>query len=1084
MKKILPLILLSIIAVGCSALDAPENTPTQELTATSLRCEYRPMPLGIDVTSPRLSWILQSSARNEKQTAYQVMVASDIALLNNNTPDMWDTDKVVSDETICVAYAGKQLKSDTTYFWKVRVWDKDDIPSQWSPVSKWSMGLLKPNDLKAEWIGYDIKETPVPQPDIISHAKWIWSDSEADEGAPPATVYFRKSIDLPSDIIIKKAACYFTADDFVELHINDTLLRRFRNKKVLYEVPFIDYLKPGKNTFAFRAVNEGETDSSAGFIAAIIIETTDGKTIDFATDDTWLISSDEQPDWRTTEYDDSAWSKASEIGKFGIDPWQQTQPCERLLPPARYFRKDFTTENKKIKRACLYSTALGIYQCFVNGQRVTNDYLAPGWTDYRTRVYYRAYDVTDRLQSGQNTIGGILADGWYAGYVGGGLRRNHYGHKNRFLSQLNIEYEDGTRQVIATGKDWKASTGPIFYADLLQGEGYDARMEMPGWDTPNFDDSAWHSVIVADTEVDPKIQAAVTEPVTVFSTIKPVSITEPQKGKYVFNMGQNYAGIVQLKVNGNKGQKIEIRHAERLNPNGTIYTTNLRTAAATDVYICKGDDKPEIWQPHLTQHGFQYVELTGLDKKPDLDAVTGLVLTSDTPVVGSFECSNQMVNQLYSNIVWTQRMNFIDLPTDCPQRDERYGWTGDAQVYINTACYNTDVQSFFTKWLTDLTDAQRDDGQFPRYAPLKTKPTDGGPAWSDAGVICPWTIYKMYGDTRILSTHYDAMKKYIEFNRKRCTDDFLPPEKFDCFGDWLNIDDETPKEIIFMAYFAHSTNLFSKIADVLGKKDDADFYHALFENLKRSFAKAYIDSDGKIKGDTQAAYVLAIAYDLLDEPHQKLAAAHLVRRVNECDVHLSTGFIGTKDLMLALAKIDRNDLAYRLLYNDTFPSWGFTIKHGATSIWERWNGWTPENGFGDPGMNSFAHYSFGAVAQWMFENIGGIQSDGPAFKNIIIHPQPDNNMTWAKTSYNSIQGLIVSNWSIDNATLTLNVTIPPNTEAIVFVPSNGENIAQDSPDMSQITEGVTFVERKADTVVYKITSGTYQFKTPWTPSND
>lgn len=1081
MRRIIHLIMFNtglFVYTGCLA---PLNPASHQLSPALLRCEYRTDPLGIDILSPRLSWLLQSDQRGQLQTAYQIYVASDPQLLQDNHPDMWDSGKVQSDETAAIVYAGKPLASDSVYFWKVRVWDKNDNPSPWSLPAKWSMGLLHQEDWQAEWIGYDIEDKPIPAPDVVNRAKWIWAESDASISARPGTCYFRKSFELPQDWVVSKAVCFYTADDFVELHVNGKLLRRFRNKKVIYEVSIIDYLKEGKNILAFQADNEGSNASSAGFLAAVRIESTDGRIAEFATDGAWLISMKEHPGWKMLDYDDAGWSRAAEIGPLGIAPWEQTRPMKRLLPPARYFRREFTTKNKKIKRAALYATALGIYQCFINGQRVTDDYLSPGWTDYRKRVYYRTYDVTRQLRTGSNAIGGILADGWYAGYVGGGLNRNHYGCKTRFRSQLSIQYEDGTTQIIATGQDWKASTGPILYADLLQGEAYDARREMPGWNMPDFDDSAWQPVIVGDTEVNPKILAAVTEPVTVFSSIKPVSVTEPVAGKYVFDMGQNFAGIVCLRIHGYPGQRIQVRHAERLNPDGTIYTTNLRTAAATDVYICRGGEKTEVWQPHFTQHGFQYVEITGLGKKPDLDTVVGLVLTSKTPVTGNFECSDAMVNQLYSNIVWTQRMNFIDIPTDCPQRDERFGWTGDAQVYINTACYNNDVQSFFTKWLIDLTDAQRADGQFPRYAPLKVDPTDGGPAWADAGVICPWTIYKMYGDTRVLQTHYDAMKKFIEFNRKRCTSRLLPPDTFQCFGDWLNIGDETPHDVIYMAYFAHSTNLFARIAGILGKTEDAAASRALFEQLKEAFSKAYIGPDGKIKGDSQTAYVLAIAYDMLDEGKQKLAAEHLVRRIKERGGHLSTGFIGTKDLMLALAKIGRNDLAYQLLCNDSFPSWGFTIKHGATSIWERWNGWTPQDGFADPGMNSFAHYSFGAVGQWIFENIGGIQSDGSSFKKIIIHPQPDGKLTWAKTSYRSIRGLIVSNWSIRDGCFLLDVTVPPNTEADVFIPAKDAEEVMESGIRAQKAEGVAFVKQQGKTAVYKVKSGRYQFVSPWTP---
>ena len=419
---------------------------------------------------------------------------------------------------------------------------------------------------------------------------------------------------------------------------------------------------------------------------------------------------------------------------------------------------------------------------------------------------------------------------------------------------------------------------------------------------------------------------------------------------YVLDLGQNFAGVARLKVAGKPGQKIILRFAERLNPDGTVYTTNLRTARATDTYICRGEGV-ETWQPRFTFHGFQYIEVTGLAQQPAKDTVVGIALSSDTPVVGAFECSDPMLNQLHSNIYWTQRMNFIEVPTDCPQRDERLGWTGDAQVYVRTATLNCDVQAFFTKWLVDLCqDGQRADGQFPMVAPVKVAGPDGGPAWADAGVICPWTIYQAYGDRRVLERHYDAMCKFVAFCKNRCKPGLLPPDSYHCFGDWLSINADTPNDIIYMAYFAHSTKLVARAAEVLGKPDDAAKYNALFDQIKTAFNKAYVADDGRIKGDTQTCYVLAIINDLVEGGNYRLASKYLVENIEARGNHLSTGFIGTKDLMLALAKIGRNYVAYRLIHNDTFPSWGFSIKHGATSIWERWDGWTPEGGFNDPGM--------------------------------------------------------------------------------------------------------------------------------------
>ena len=798
----------------------------------------------------------------------------------------------------------------------------------------------------------------------------------------------------------------------------------------------------------------------------------DGHVSEWSRPAHWSMGLLQKQDWKAKWIGYDVEPSVVPDAKAGTEKSEKTK--QTVASPARYLRTSFDLSASPVKKARLYATSLGIYQISINGNRVTNDYFSPGWTDYNKRIYYRTYDVTDQIQQGDNAIGAILADGWFAGYVGYGHKRNHYGKNLRLLCQLNIEYEDGTTEVIASGPDWKASTGPIVQVDFLMGETYDARKEMPGWNGPDFDDTDWKSVAVGSSEVQPKVQAEVSQPVIVFEKLKPISVSEPAPGKYIFNMDQNFAGVIRITIKGKPGQRITLRHGERLNPDGTLYTTNLRSAKATDTYICKGDGK-ETWQPYFTFHGFQYVELTGLDAKPDVDTMVGLALSSDTPTTGTFECSDAMVNKLQSNAVWTQRANFIDIPTDCPQRDERLGWTGDAQVYINTACYQNDVQAFFTKWLIDLEDAQRPDGQFPMVAPLKVAGDDGGPAWADAGVICPWTIYKMYGDKQVLRTHYDAMRKFIAFCRDRSTKEMLPPEKFHCFGDWLNIKDNTPKDVIYTAYFAYSTKLMAQIAEVLDKPQDRAKYIELFNDIKRSFNQAYVQQDGKIKGDSQTAYVMAIAFDLLDSDKQKLAADHLIRRIKECNWHLSTGFVGTKDLMLVLAKIGRNDVAYRLLHNDTFPSWGFTIKNGATSIWERWNGWTPDQGFGDPKMNSFSHYSFGAVCQWMFENIGGIQTDGAGFKHILLKPQPGGKLIWAKTTHDSIRGRIQTDWKIKDGTFDCDVTIPPNTTATLYLPAAPKSVTESGKSLQEAT-GVIKTSSEPGLAVIELESGQYYFE--------
>ena len=892
------------------------------LSPAELRCEYRADPLGIDVSRPRLSWIVTSAERGQRQTGYQVLVAGSEAILKLDKGDLWDSGQVKSDDTTAIVYGGKPLLSNQPCYWKVKVWDKDGKPSTWSSLAVWSMGLLEPSDWKGEWIGYD---------------------------------------------------------------------------------------KPRATTASGPASGAAKPESA-----------------------------------------------------------------KLVLPPPSYLRVTFPVR-KPVRRATVYSTALGIHDLHLNGQRVSDDYFNPGWTDYTRRVYYRAYDVTNRIHPGDNALGAILADGWYSGYVGFGKQRDHYGKHTRFKSQLHLEYADGSTEIVATGTNWKAATGPIVEADFLMGETNDARAAVHGWDEPGFDDSRWTPVITG-TEVKPLIQAHPGPPVRPFAELRPKTITETKPGVYVLDLGQNFAGVLRLKIHGEPGQRVTLRFAERLSPDGTIYTTNLRSARCIDTYICDGKGE-ETWSPRFTFHGFQYVEITGLKSPPTVGTVTGVALSSDTPIVGRFECSDTMLNKLHSNGYWTQRANFIDIPTDCPQRDERLGWTGDAQVYIRTATLNCDVQAFFNKWLVDLIDGQRPNGQFPMVAPVKVAGDDGGPAWADAGVICPWTIYQVYGDRRLLERQYPSMLKFVEFCRKRSTPELLPSTRYHCFGDWLSIGADTPKDVIFTAYFALSTKLTAEAAEVLGKTEDASRLHNLYRKIKAAFNNAYVSGDGRIKGDTQACYVLALAVDLVDGERARQAARYLVEDIEKYNNHLSTGFIGTKDLMLVLSKIGRHDVAYRLLFNDTFPSWGFSIKQGATSIWERWDGWTPEKGFQDPGMNSFAHYSFGAVYQWMVENIGGIKSDGPAYKQILIEPHPGGRLTHAETWYQSIRGQIATSWIKEGETLSLIATIPANTTATVILPASGpEAITENGRSLNQ-SEGVKVESSAAGRTVLKVGSGRYTFVT-------
>ncbi len=1057
------------------------------LTPEQLQCEHRTDPLGLDVTQPHLNWIVTSSQRGKSQSAYRILVASSRDLLDKETGDLWDSGIVESDQTTEVPYDGKPLQSNMPCFWKVRVWDEDDNASGWSKPACWSMGLLGGETWQAKWIAFDGAR---PRPDAtqgidLSKASWIWyPEGNPASSAPVAHRLFRKEFTIPADRKIASAMLAMSVDNWFKLYLNGRPVADGSNHKEAMVADLAERLQTGKNVIAVDAANQGDNANPAGLLAFLKIKFADGEVMVITSDDTWTTAQSAPVGWQEVDYDATGWKPTKVVAPYGAGPWGEVSLTQGklFLPPAQYLRKRFVVE-QPIKRATLYASALGNYYPYLNGRQVGDAYFAPGWTDYKVRVYYNTYDVTDQIEEGFNVLGAVLGDGWYSGFIGWGRLRDHYGTDPRFSAELLLEFADGTSKVIMTDDSWKAATGPILEGDFLMGETYDARAELADWSEATTDDATWPRVDVAET-IGIKIEPHPGVPVREFQEIKPIGRTEPAGGTYVFNMGTNFAGVARLKVrDAQPGQKIVLRFAERLNPDGTIYVTNLRGARATDTYICKGEGT-EIWRPHFTFHGFQYVEVTGYPGEPDMDAISGIELTSATPVVGHFECSDVVSNKLYHNICQTQRANFIEVPTDCPQRDERLGWMGDAQIYVRTATYNTDVAAFFTKWLVDVDDAQLKNGAFSDVSPRIVAMAGGVAAWGDAGVICPWTIYQVYGDKRILADHYDAMEKWIAYCKGTTNGTLLRPAHG--YGDWLSIQANTPKEVLATAYFAYSTKLVAKTAEVLGKTQDAKKYNQLFADIKKAFNDAYVGDDGRIKGNTQTDYVLALAFDLLDEADQKRAIKYLVDDIQQRDWHLSTGFVGTKDLMTTLTRCGRTDVAYVLFHNDTFPSWGFSIAHGATSIWERWDGWTPEKGFQDPGMNSFAHYSFGAVGEWMFKTLGGIDTDGPAYKHIIIRPRPNGKLAWAKTSYDSIRGEIATAWEIDikeddgqrQEHLRLDVTIPANTTATVYVPTTNPASIREGGRSAVAVDTVQFVGTEDDCAVFKIGSGKYRFTTP------
>jgi len=793
------------------------------------------------------------------------------------------------------------------------------------------------------------------------------------------------------------------------------------------------------------------------------------------------LTSRERCFWKVRSWDrdgkEGKWSAPAQwqMGLLGPGEWSArwisatnpANPGESAGVP--YLHKAFALPST-IQRAVLYVSALGLYEVHLNGQRVGDHVLAPDWTDYRKRVRYQAYDVTALLKRGDNAIGALLANGWYSGHIGNGGYQI-FGKVPAFLAQLEVTYKDGRTERVVTDGSWKFQASPIISSDFMAGEDYDARMEVKHWDEPGLDDRKWSAVTTREESV--PLEAQVMEPVREIVELSPKAVTQPTPGNWVYDLGQNMVGVVRLKVSAPAGTKVTLRHAEMLNPDGTLYTKNLRKAPSVDHYVTRGGGV-EIWQPQFTFHGFRYVEISGLPKPPGKDAVTGVVISSDTTRTGEFTCSDPRINQLQSNIQWGQRGNYISVPTDCPQRDERLGWMGDAQVFIRTATYNADVAAFFTKWLVDVDDGQSAAGAFSDVNP-NTMGRGGVPAWGDAGVICPWTIYQAYGDKRILERHLPAMIKWVEYLREHSDGLIRDRDRGNDYGDWLAIGSDTSKELIGTAYFAYSTHLVTQACQALGRTEDAAKYGLLFQDIRAAFVKKYVASDGRIQGNTQCDYAMALKFDLLPDELKPKAAQYLEDDIVAKGEHLSTGFVGVSYLLPVLTQNGKADTAYRLLLQDTFPSWLFSVKQGATTIWERWDGWTPDKGFQDPQMNSFNHYSLGSCGEYLFGGIGGIRAGSPGFKDIIIDTVIRDGLTWANAQFDSIHGEIATSWKRDGRKLTLKVVVPANTTASVVIPAANPAAIAESGKPTDRARGVLFLRQEADGCVFRVGSGTYSF---------
>jgi alpha-L-rhamnosidase len=1138
-----------------------------DLVVSKLRCEYLVDPIGIDELQPRLSWIVSSTERGEKQTAWQILVASSPEALAANQGDLWDSGKMPGDATSQIDYAGAALSSRSECHWKIRAWDKDDQASAWSTPAKWTIGLLDNSDWAAKWIDgatFGSTETGTP-PAIISasyeavdgtgtpvnatallsaiaaegsfalgvtnetfgsdpsfnHVKQLriqyQRDGQTTTRTFPEDTVMTYPGDLPAVIYptITSARYESVANPSLFRDVTPTLQNSAQNGSFSIPAnnisfgpdPAVNQLKHLRINYEVDGVSSVRlVAENASFNYPADLPTPLAVTLTAAT--YAAIDGTGSNDVLTLLNNRAANGPFSLLvvnGNLGGDPAPNkvkrlrldytmdgkslvkyvdeqvtlNYPGDLAKPTTvPFLRKSFTLA-KPVKKATIYATALGIYELSLNGQRVGDHILAPEWTDYSKRLRYQAYDVTSQLASGDNVLGAQLAPGWYSGHIGNGGFK-FWGASPALLAQMEVTFTDGTTQTVVTDGSWKMAPSPTTYTDFMFGEDYDARLETNSWSSSSFDASSWSSVL-RRIEPERPIDSQAMEPVRKLMEISPKSVTEPAAGKWTYDLGQNMVGVLRLKITAAAGTRITLRHGEMLNPDGTLYTANLRGAPSIDTYICKGGGE-ETWTPKFTFHGFRYAELTGVSTQPPLDAITGIVFASDTPQTGDFTCSDGFINQLQSNIEWGQRGNYLSVPTDCPQRDERLGWLGDAQVFVRTATYNADIAAFFTKWMTDVTDSQYADGRLPDVAP-DAAPSAGTPAWSDAMTICPWTIYQAYGDKRILDKSYPAMKAWVEYCRSNSTNSIRDRGRGADYGDWLSIDADTNKELIGTAYYAYSARLLAKSAAVLGNTADATTYEALFQTIRTAFNNKYVNqTTGAFIGtgtDTQCSYAMALKFDLLPTSLRDEVIQLLENDVIAKGNHLSTGFVGVSYLLPVLTEGGKRTTAYNLLMQDTFPSWLFSVKLGATTIWERWDGWTPENGFQSTIMNSFNHYSLGSCGEWLYGSVAGIDlhPDAPAYKKILIRPRPGGPLTHASGKLESIHGEIASAWSIHAGGFVLNVTVPTNTTAEVHVPAASAAAVTESGLPASEVDGITFLRMEDGAAVFEVVSGRYRFST-------
>ncbi|WP_158853379.1 family 78 glycoside hydrolase catalytic domain [Saccharothrix deserti] len=1062
--------------VGLGPVSAHSVTSSSTFFVEGLTTNGRVDPLGIGGEKPSLGWRLASSERAAVQSAYEIRVGR-----TPGSADVWSTGKVMSDRQVDVKYEGPALETATKYYWSVRAWNGQAVASPWSADAFFETGLLT----AADWGG----------------AQWIARPSGAGE-VDKWTDYVAQV-----DFKVDNAAfgIFLRARDanngyMWQINVVGAQPTLRPHKKVNGGYTLLGSVDLGSYGFTNEKLRTGRHAIRFEATGGTIRTTLDGVLVDTRSDSTFTkgylgFRTHDVAKEQGTVYDAVVTRPDGTVlldtdFPSGRNPFTGGELVGSTLvvsgttdalynPDARpmpLLRKGFeTTAGKEISSVRVYASALGLYRLTINGKAVGDQLLTPGWTNYHKRIQSQTHDVTGLLGNGGNVIGGALANGWWAGKVGLGWSRQ-YGDTPALVARVRITYTDGSVQWIDTDGSWKAGDGPFVRADLQDGETYDARLEPAGWSRPGFDDAHWGPVASLPSRTALLVPQS-DEPVRATEVLQARKMTEPTPGAYVYDLGQNMVGVSRLTLTGTAGQTVKIRYAEVLDKNGTLYTDNFRSAKVTDHYVF-ADSGTVTYEPTFTQHGFRYIEITGVNAPPALSDVKGVVWGSDLRSTGTLRTSDGMLNQLVGNISWSQRGNFLSIPTDTPARDERLGWTGDISLFAPTANYLVDTRAFLSHWMADVRNSQYANGDLPAVVPTpQGQFGESGVGWSDVMITVPYSVWRAYGDVGILRENYEAMKKFFGFARSSAGPDLLEPGRTTFFtNDWLHLDDPTVQGVLGTAYFAEDARMMAEVAEALGDTAAANEYKTLSADIRRAFTQAYVAADGTVAGNSQTGYAMALAMGLVTEPALVgKVGEKFVAKLALTDHHLRTGFIGTPLLLPALSVIGRDDLAYKVLLHKDYPSWGYEVVNGATTMWERWNSIMPDGSFGPVDMNSFNHYAYGAVRDWMFQNIGGLSALEPGYKRSRIAPVIGGGLTEGSGQLDTVYGGLSSSWRVHDGTVDLNVTVPVNTVAEVHVPTKSRWAVTEGGRPAAMVSGVRFLRMEGGAAVFEVGSGAYSF---------